>query len=126
MPGHCKTAELQACYVRCTEGEALRFALADVNRLLSACSAEGLKEAVRVEPSVRLAPFAANYVAALIEQACCRHELAVPNWVSSVAPLDVPVFASELESLRLHLLTASPAAFRRRNLFVDASLGAQV
>ena len=35
-------------------------------------------------------------------------------------------FASELKSLRLHLLTKSPAPFRRRNLFVDSTLGDRV
>jgi len=29
-------------------------------------------------------------------------------------------------SLRLYLLTHSPAAFRRRNIFIDATVGAQV
>jgi len=32
----------------------------------------------------------------------------------------------ELLGLRLHLLTHSPAPFRRRNIFIDASVGARV
>ncbi len=67
----------------------------------------------------------ANYIAALIEQACVRHAVPLPAWVQGVAPLEQPWFASQLGSLRLHLLTQSPAAFRRRNLFVDTSLGGQ-
>ncbi|HTY49830.1 MAG TPA: hypothetical protein VMB48_09070 [Steroidobacteraceae bacterium] len=37
-----------------------------------------------------------------------------------------PAFGSELRSLRLHLLTQSPPAFRCRNIFIDASVGERV
>jgi hypothetical protein len=40
--------------------------------------------------------------------------------------LPQPVFGSELKALRLHLLTNSPPAFRRRNIFIDATLGDRV
>jgi hypothetical protein len=43
-----------------------------------------------------------------------------------VKPLERPWFASSLKSLRLHLLTASPPPFRRRNLFVDSTIGDRV
>ena len=43
-----------------------------------------------------------------------------------IAPLASPVFGSKLESLRLYLLTHSPPPFRRRNIFIDASIGARV
>jgi hypothetical protein len=41
-------------------------------------------------------------------------------------PLAEPVFGSDLMSLRLYLLTHSPAPFRRRNIFIDASVGFRV
>jgi hypothetical protein len=41
-------------------------------------------------------------------------------------PLAEPVFASSLQSLRLHLLVLSPAPFRRRNIFIDSTLGARI
>jgi hypothetical protein len=36
------------------------------------------------------------------------------------------VFCSSLQSLRMHLLTHSPPPFRRRNIFIDSSLGQRV
>jgi hypothetical protein len=118
--------ELQACLAQCTSGETLRFALADLNRLLSKWSRGELKDALtQPGPPIRDA-VAANHAAALIEQACAARGVTVPDWVRDIEPLDEPVFGSSLLSLRLHLLSHSPPPFRRRNLFVDSALGAQV
>jgi hypothetical protein len=46
--------------------------------------------------------------------------------VREVAPLEEPHFGAPLQSLRLHLLAASPVAFKRRNIFVDAAVGDRV
>jgi hypothetical protein len=62
----------------------------------------------------------------MIEQACERRAVRVPEWVRAVEPLAEPAFGSTLKSLRLHLLTHSPPSFRRRNIFIDAALGDQV
>lgn len=102
------------------------FALAELNTLLAGCTAPELRDAIAVAPTAALTPFLSNYVAAMIEQACERHSVRVPAWVRTIAPLPEPAFASSLKSLRLHLLKSSPAAFRRRNIFIDASLGDQV
>jgi len=102
------------------------FALADINSLLSKFTATELRDAVSAPPEVGLPPFLANYVAAMIELACARRGLPVPAWTRDIPPLDEPSFGSALASLRLHLLTRSPAPFRRRNIFIDSSLGFQV
>jgi len=62
----------------------------------------------------------------MVEQAAEQKGLAPPVWTGDVTPLDEPRFATRLRSLRLHLLAASPAAFKRRNIFVDAGIGARV
>jgi hypothetical protein len=36
------------------------------------------------------------------------------------------VFGSDLQNLRLYLLTHSPPPFRRRNIFIDSTLGDRV
>lgn len=77
-------------------------------------------------PQVELPPRLMNIVAAMIEQAAQRKAVDPPAWTSHIRPLQEPVFASRLESLRLHLLINAPVAFRRRNLFVDASIGDRV
>ena len=118
--------EFQEALRALTGPSAPSFALADLNSLLSKLTAPELRAAVAAAPEVELTPFLANYVAAMVETACAKHGIAVPAWTRSVPPLDEPVFGSELGSLRLHLLTHSPAAFRSRNIFIDSSLGDRV
>ena len=103
-----------------------RFALAALNSFLSELGPGELREALASLPPAGLTPVQANYIAAMVEVACARHGLAPPAWTGDVPPLAAPLFGSALLSLRLHLLTHSPAPFRRRNIFVDASIGAQV
>jgi len=73
-----------------------------------------------------LGPFEANYVAAMIETACSQRGILPPKWLQRIAPCAEPWFASDLKSLRMYLLTTSPPPFRKRNLFVDSTLGARV
>ena len=102
------------------------FALADINALLSRLTASELIQAIAAAPEIQLSPFLANYVAAMVEAACQKRGIHLPAWTRGIAPLSEPVFGSALRSLRLHLLTHSPAPFRRRNIFIDASLGDRV
>jgi uncharacterized protein (DUF1778 family) len=106
--------------------DAPSFALAEINSRLSRLTAAELLEATRSAPAVELPAFLANYVAAMVETACERRGLRVPAWVRSIPPLASPAFGSTLQRLRLYLLTHSPAAFRRRNIFIDATLGDRV
>jgi hypothetical protein len=73
-----------------------------------------------------LTPYLANYIAAMVEYGCAQRDVAPPAWTRLIAPLPEPVFGSALISLRLHLLSHSPAPFRRRNIFIDATVGARV
>ena len=102
------------------------FALAEINSLLSGFTAAELRQAVTAAPQAALSPFLANYVAAMIETACNMHGLPVPAWTRRTEVLPEPAFGSTLPSLRLYLLTRSPAPFRQRNIFIDSSLGEQV
>ena len=102
------------------------FALAEINSLLSGLTAAELREAVAAAPQATLSPFLANYVAAMIETVCNTRGLPVPAWTRSIEALPAPVFGSALPSLRLYLLSHSPAPFRRRSIFIDSSVGEQV
>ena len=102
------------------------FALAQINSFLSGLSAPELHRAVATAPELDLPPFLANYVAAMVETACALHNLPVPPWIHRIAPLAEPAFGSALPSLRLYLLTHSPPPFRRRNIFIDSSIGERV
>jgi uncharacterized protein (DUF1778 family) len=100
--------------------------LAELNELLTRLSSDELEQAVSEPPRARLDPFRACYLAAMIEQAAARKNTRAPGWTEDVPSLTEPVFGSALESLRLHLLTHSPLPFRRRNIFIDSSIGDRV
>lgn len=102
------------------------FALAEINALLSEMAAPELHQAVAAAPGAVLSPFLANYVAGMVEAACFMRSVPVPSWTRSIAALEEPVFGSALPSLRLYLLLHSPAPFRRRNIFIDSSVGERV
>ena len=118
--------QLQACVESCSGPAPPSFGLAELNGLLTSWTASELRDAIAAPPTISLTPFLSNYIAAMIEQACERRTVRVPGWVRTVEPLAEPAFGSTLKSLRLHLLTRSPASFRRRNIFIDASLGDRV
>ena len=102
------------------------YVLAELNELLTQLSTGEFKLAVSEPPQVQLDPYWENYVAATIEQAAAGKSVDAPSWTGDVKPLKEPVFGSSLQSLRLHLLTHSPVAFRSRNIFIDSSIGDRV
>ena len=110
----------------CRDKDAIRYALADLNAFLTNLGAGELLSAVSGAPTSALTEFAANYIAAMVEQACTREAVPAPSWTRSVTPLREPYFGSALISLRLYLLTRSPPPFRNRNIFIDSSIGGQV
>jgi hypothetical protein len=109
----------------CAEAQDASFALAELNSWLSSLGAAELQDAV-ASPPAGLTPYLANYVAAMTEYACAQKGINPPSWPRATPPLAEPVFGSALMSLRLYLLTRSPAPFRRRNIFIDASVGSRV
>ena len=109
-----------------SDPSAQSLTLAEIHDFLQRCSARRLVSAVQSADLARLDAWASNYLAAMVEYACGRKHVPVPTWLRAVPPLTTPWFASRLISLRLHLLSSSPPPFRRRNLFVDSSLGARV
>lgn len=103
-----------------------RLALAALSAWLAGLGAGELADALDAPPPARLPEALANTVAAMVEHVCAQAGVPPPAWTRDIPPLALPVFGSSLASLRLHLLASSPAAFRRRNLFVDTAVGGQV
>ena len=103
-----------------------RFALAELNALLTPLTSAELREAIKEGIPRSLRPQLANTIAAMVETACAKRALPMPAWTREIAPLIEPAFGSTLQNLRLYLLTHSPAPFRRRNIFIDATLDDQV
>lgn len=103
-----------------------RSVLAEIHDLLATATASELSAAVEYADLDRHTAFHANYLAAMVEQACAQKGVSAPPWTARVRPLEQPYFATDLRSLRAHLLRESPVPFKRRNLFVDAGVGARV
>lgn len=119
-------AAFQRAIAALSRSEKPSLELAEINSALSELTAPQLQQAVASAPDAALPPFLANYVAAMVEAACNIHNVPLPAWTRTISPLAEPMFGSTLKSLRLHLLTQSPPPFRRRNIFVDSSIGKRV
>lgn len=102
------------------------FVYAALNDFLSGLGRDAFETAVTEAPALDIDPERLNYLAAMIEQTATILDVSPPAWTCDVRPLEHPVFASELESLRLHLLANALPPFRRRNLFVDTSIGGRI
>jgi hypothetical protein len=105
------------------EADRISYPLAELNDLLTAATASDVAGLQAPEISD---PYRLNYVTAMVELAANRCGIVPPLWTASVRPLDAPVFVDPSLSLRAHLLTSSPPPFRRRNIFIDSSLGDRV
>lgn len=102
------------------------YALAEMADFLRALPAAAFARAVAHAPMATLDPDTINYLGAAIELAARRRGLKAPKWTAEVAAPSTPRFGSSLASVRMHLLTQSPVALRRRNLFMDASIDQRV
>lgn len=107
------------------EGER-RFALAELNDLLSELTRGEFLDAVSEAPIRDLTPYWQNYLAAMVEQAAQNKGAPLPKWLGDVEPLPEPHFVVPFANLRLHLLRSSPVPFRRRNIFVDSGVGDRI
>ena len=102
---------------------ALLAAIGDALREISTPGFIGATAALGVH---HLGDLDRTLIAAMVEHAAALKGVSAPPWTMKIGPLKEPYFASALPSLRLHLLTASPPPYRRRNLFLDASLDDRV
>ena len=103
-------------------GEQRTHVLAGLGDLLSSLDREQLADVTDELPPVALDELAANQLAAMIETKAAVLGVRPPAWTEAIEPRSTPWFPTTLLSVRLHLLRNSPPAFRRRNLFVDATL----
>jgi len=102
------------------------FTLAECNDFFARLSDKAFLQAVNKPPRVQLPAFEENYIAAMVAHTAALLKITAPRWIGDIKRLEIPWFASSLKSLRLHLLTCSPPAFRSRNLFIDSSVGRRI
>lgn len=108
-----------------TKGEE-SYCLANLNDWLTTLTPGEFLRAVQQPPQDIIPPFLLNYITAMIEQAAVIKDVNIPSWANEIAPLAEPYFSSSLSSLRIYLLLNSPVAFKRRNIFIDSSIGDRV
>lgn len=115
----------QLCGELAARPEVRSYGLAHLHDLFARLDSRDFSLAVREPPAAPLPEFEANYVAAMIEHAAHLKAVQPPDWTGRVPPLKEPWFGVPEQSLRLYLLTNSPPPFRRRNLFIDSSVGSR-
>ena len=108
------------------EADRRRFALAELSDLLNELAPQELAQVTGDADLRGLSPYVQNYVAAMIELAAHQKAVTAPGWVREIPPLEEPHFATRLAGLRLYLLHVSPVPFKRRNIFIDSSVGDRV
>ncbi len=102
------------------------FAFAELSDFLAKQTPASFAGAVATVDLGGLSASTANYAAAMVEHAASRLGVSPPAWCATVEPSEEPFFATTLKGLRPYLLQSSPVAFKRRNIFVDSSVGARV
>ncbi len=102
------------------------YVLAEIHDLLHAAGGDEFELMVAQPPPASLSAHYLNYIAAMVEYAASQKGKSAPSWTAEIPPLQQPAFGSDLESLRLYLLTHSPPPFRRRNIFIDSTIGQRV
>lgn len=118
--------EFQRLVGELREAERPSYALAAISDLLVKLSPAELVSAVDAAELRDMPALSQNQLAAMVEHASHAADVRPPSWCGDVEPLASAWFAAPLTKLRAHLLRASPVAFRRRNLFVDSTVGDRV
>lgn len=121
-----KRREFQQLLKGLKSNSEVSYVLAELNDLLANTIPSEFEQMIAEAPRIQLSSYLENYVAAMIECAANKKDASVPVWVQEIPPLERPVFGSDLENLRLYLLTHSPVSFRNRNIFVDTSIGGRL
>lgn len=120
------SAKVASAVARLGGAHGHKFGLAELNDLLAALPSAAFADAVADINVQKLTPFLQNYVTAMIEHAAHQKLVPPPPWARGVEPLESPYFAVTFPKLRMHLLRTAPVAFKRRNIFVDATIGDRV
>ncbi|OGQ23188.1 MAG: hypothetical protein A3I05_02845 [Deltaproteobacteria bacterium RIFCSPLOWO2_02_FULL_44_10] len=104
-----------------------KMAYAELHDFLKNLSAMEFEQAVFFKPKLSsLSELEQNYVVAMVEVAAHQKGIQVPTWTQEIAPLPQPYFGSSFKNLQLYLLAHSPVPFRRRNIFIDATIGERI
>ncbi len=101
------------------------FALAELSDFLENLDKQNFSPSLAREPK-GITEGTRAYIASMIEHAARQKNALLPPWVSNTKALKEPLFGTELKTLRLGLLLDGPVAFRKRNIFIDSTVGDRV
>lgn len=118
-----KFLSLLARLKRVQDSKERNFVINEIAVFLHRLSSEELHRAVSNPLEVGLNNLMDNYIAAMIEQTCVAKKIIAPVWLSEKTGVAEPFFGVEFFAVRLYLLSVSPPSFRKRNIFIDASIG---
>ncbi len=118
--------KFQALTAAIASSDEAGYEFAELLEYLGSLGAHEFEEAVSEPPHCALDSYWSNYIAGAVEHTAAIKHVSVPLWTRDVKPLEDPAFGSDLQSVRLYLLTHSPPAFSHRNIFIDATVGSQV
>jgi len=99
-----------------------RKALFDLHEYIAGLTQSDFAGAVREVELDGFPGTLANQVAGLVEDEARVRGVASPAWVEDVPRPARPFFAWDLRSLRPHLLRLTPAAFKRRGVYIDSPI----
>lgn len=94
-------------------------ALADLHEYLAGLTPHDFASTVREVDLAGFPGILANQVAALVEDEARVRGVASPEWADQVQGPARPHFAWDLRSLRPYLMRLTPAAFKRRGVYID-------
>lgn len=109
------------------EEKTRKLAYAELNDFLTRLAPLEFTQVLETMPVLEHLPaLDQNYIAAMVELAAHQKGVKAPAWIHRIAPLPDPYYGVPFATLRLYLLVNSPIPFKRRNIFIDASLGDRV
>jgi hypothetical protein len=115
------TASLESVASRVVSGEDLLHAVREFLDELALMNPEQMRRAIQRRPSPTGDARFDAYLAALAEHVAAIHGLERPDWSHEPGRfLDHFWFVSEVKGFRALALVESPAAFRRRGIFISA------
>lgn len=108
------------------DDEKISYVWAAIIDFLTPLSRQDFQDLFANEPAWSLSDFKENYLVGLIERVAQNLNIPAPNWALDVNPLADPYFPEEHPKLRVYLMLHGDPIFRRRNIFIDSSIGGRV
>ena len=109
-----------------SKSEDLHYPWAAIIDFLTPLNANQFQHLFQSAHKWALSPENLNYLAATVERKALNLGISAPKWLLDIPPCANPYFADETPKLKLYLLLHGDPVFRRRNIFIDSSIGGRI